>query len=556
MDQNIHHHSSSEQMYNDEIDLKELLLDLFHHKFLILIVMTVCFLLALIYVLPIPPTYQTTALIQVNNNQSQQGLSSATGLDLSNFLGVSGSASASDVESALMQSEYILKPVILKNNLNVHVQPRYFPLIGKLFAKYYQGNQVAPAKLGLSQYAWGGEQLDVKTFAVPFNDQGSRFTLVAFGHDQYGLYDQNDQFVLKGTAGKLAFSDVIPGIKLFIQTLKANPGTQFFIAESPINLMLDNLTKVFSVSDVSSNSLQKSETGVLKLTLTGINKTKIPVVLNTIIHDEVQQNSLKKLIELRQTLAFLQQQLPSVKAQLDTAEKALIDYQAKTGPLVISDNGQTFLTQLTTLEQNLQQTKLQKTELLLSYTSKHPLIIALSEQEKQIQSLINQLMKKIQTLPQTEQEVINLQQNVSIQENLYSTILTTIQQMQITQAGTVGDVRVLDYASEPIQMPSKKLLVLLGSLIGGFILAVMIIFIRKMFTHQLEDPDYIEGQLGLSIYSIVPYSQTQQKIDREIKRRIAGAKEFILAKRNSKDPAVESLRSLRTTLQFDLIEAK
>jgi tyrosine-protein kinase Etk/Wzc len=107
-----------------------------------------------------------------------------------------------------------------------------------------------------------------------------------------------------------------------------------------------------------------------------------------------------------------------------------------------------------------------------------------------------------------------------------------------------------------VPLPSKKALILLGSLLFGFILAAMIIFIRELFSRKLEDPSYVEEYLNLPIYAIIPHSKNQEKLVRAAKRKLPGEGSFVLAERNAKDLAIEGIRSLRTTLQFALNEAK
>lgn len=60
--------------------------------------------------------------------------------------------------------------------------------------------------------------------------------------------------------------------------------------------------------------------------------------------------------------------------------------------------------------------------------------------------------------------------------------------------------------------------------------------------------------LGLNVYSTVPVSEAQEMMARRVGSKQAGL--HVLAHAAPDDPAVESLRSLRTALQFAMLEAR
>ncbi|EST82365.1 tyrosine-protein kinase, partial [Escherichia coli ECA-0157] len=72
-----------------------------------------------------------------------------------------------------------------------------------------------------------------------------------------------------------------------------------------------------------------------------------------------------------------------------------------------------------------------------------------------------------------------------------------------------------------------------------------------------ESPEQLE-EMGLSVYATIPYSEEQAKIEQHQKKRRQAMplNEALLAARNPADLAMESLRSLRTSLHFAMMEAK
>ena len=115
-------------------------------------------------------------------------------------------------------------------------------------------------------------------------------------------------------------------------------------------------------------------------------------------------------------------------------------------------------------------------------------------------------------------------------------------------------MRIIDSAVTAHQAiaPRKALIVLLSGVLGALIGLGSVWAIRALRV-VVEDPETIERELSLPVYATVPESKAEEEIDRRIKRgRNAGE---LLAVAHPDDGAVESLRSLRTTLHFALLGA-
>jgi tyrosine-protein kinase Etk/Wzc len=89
---------------------------------------------------------------------------------------------------------------------------------------------------------------------------------------------------------------------------------------------------------------------------------------------------------------------------------------------------------------------------------------------------------------------------------------------------------------------------LLG-LIGGIAAAIL----RRQLAEGVEDPDAIERSTGIAVSASVPHSAMQTDADRDARGSRADAP--LLAQAGPTDLTVESLRSLRTSVQFALVEA-
>jgi tyrosine-protein kinase Etk/Wzc len=159
---------------------------------------------------------------------------------------------------------------------------------------------------------------------------------------------------------------------------------------------------------------------------------------------------------------------------------------------------------------------------------------------------------RLKNMPESELNSVRLMRDVKVNNELYVLLLNKAQELRVVKSGTIGNVRVLDRAF----VPRKPVSPLLGqtlslSFVLGLAFGVMAAFARRALNRGIEDPDVIEAATGLSVYATIPHSKTQDSITHKER----GAAGRLLAVREPTDLAIESLRSLRTSLQFALMDS-
>jgi tyrosine-protein kinase Etk/Wzc len=122
------------------------------------------------------------------------------------------------------------------------------------------------------------------------------------------------------------------------------------------------------------------------------------------------------------------------------------------------------------------------------------------------------------------------------------------------KSGTIGNVRIIDRAAIP-NTPVRPVipLVLVISLALGLVTGIAVAFTRKSLYAGLDDPETVERITGMTVYATVPRSAKLAALSRGLDRRRSHP---LLGAIDPGDPAVEAMRSLRTGLQFALLEAK
>jgi tyrosine-protein kinase Etk/Wzc len=194
-------------------------------------------------------------------------------------------------------------------------------------------------------------------------------------------------------------------------------------------------------------------------------------------------------------------------------------------------------------------------ELESRFTSAHPAVQTLDSQISALKSDMGSIQERIKGLPAIQQEAVRMERDVKVNTELYQSLLNNALQLRLVKEGKIGNVRVLDEAVVPSQpvKPNRKV-IMAAALALGLFLGIVAAFIRSSFVEQrLRDPHEVEADTGLPVFSTIPLSPSQSAI---AKRRLSGATGVrLLAIENPDDPAVESLRSLRTAMQFAMLES-
>ncbi|MET0255238.1 MAG: Wzz/FepE/Etk N-terminal domain-containing protein, partial [Luteibacter sp.] len=214
-----------EQAHDDDtIDLNALFGTLLDHKWLIVAITGVFFVIGVLYTILATPIYQATAVVQVEQKTpSLPGLS-----DLSQSLGTTASQAVTEI--ALITSRLVVGQTVDDMHLNVQVQPQRMPVIGDYLSRGRKPGNLGKPRFGLSRYGWGGEVVDIFKLDLADPNAGAKFELRVGDNQGFSLYDDDGNRVAQGRVGELVQGK---GVTVQIRRLVANPGTRFDVAVQP-----------------------------------------------------------------------------------------------------------------------------------------------------------------------------------------------------------------------------------------------------------------------------------------------------------------------------------
>ena len=107
---------------------------------------------------------------------------------------------------------------------------------------------------------------------------------------------------------------------------------------------------------------------------------------------------------------------------------------------------QAVLRQLVELDTRIQELELERVELNRRFTKNHPNVLAAEEQYRQLFSERARFNRRIEALPDTQQQLVSLRRDVEVASGIYELLLYKAQEMEVARASTVGNVRIIDTA--------------------------------------------------------------------------------------------------------------
>ena len=509
-------------------DLAHLVGQLIDHRWIIVAVTAFFMLVGTLYTLFATPIYSADALVQVEQKNASTVLT-----DLQDAL---PPTPASDTEIEIIQSRMVIGKTVDDLGLDTVVEQNYFPIIGKGLARL-MGNK--PANIAISR------------LEIPRAFDKRNVELEVNSPTSYTISKDGDE-LFKGRVGQL---EQHGDVTILVSGIEADEGTSFTVTKlnnlQAINMLLSNLT----IAD------KGKDTGVLGLTYQGEDPVQISKVLNQIVNNYLLQNVERKSEQAQKSLDFLRNQLPAVRSKLDEAEDKLNTFRRQNESVDMSLEAKSALDSAVSVQSQLNELTFREAEVQQLFTKDHPTYRALLEKRKTLEGEQAQLNKRIAQMPQTQQEILRLTRDVQSGQEIYMQLLNRQQELGISKASTVGDVRIIDRAETGNStVAPKKMLIILASLILGLALSMGLVLLKALFHHGIENPEQLE-ELGMNVYASVPLSEWQRKKDTEaLARRGHKVKsdphDTLLALGNPTDLSIEAIRSLRTSLHFAMMEAK
>lgn len=498
------------------------------------------------------PVYKADAIIQVEETANADNGAANARQQIEPLSRMFETKATTAAQIELLKSRLVTEAAVRNLHLDIAAQPHTLPVVGNLLTALTTGRFgfKMPPLMDLPGFAWGNETIEVSRLETPSAFYDKSFSLTAGPDGAFLLSDPDGIAIASGRVGEDVTAATAAGpVLLRVDRLTGRSGTRFDLTRSSTLDTLERLQKQLSVKETALQS------GVIALSLQGANPVLTADVVNGIARQFIKQDVDRRLAEAEHTLAFLDQQLPQLRRELDAAEQRYNTFRNKHGTVDLSEESKLLLQQIVDNKTKLADLQRQRADLSQRFTARHPAVAALDAQIAQLQGAQAMMSKDVAVLPDTEQTALRLLRDVRVDSELYTNLLNSAQQLRVAKAGQVGNVRVVDFAETPDKpVWPKRFIVILIAFGGGLFVGIIAAFVRKSLYGGVERADEIEDALGVPVFAVVPRSGLQLRLQQNVLMRRQGL--HVLAAQSPQDIAVEGVRSLRTSLQLSLDEAR
>lgn len=503
----------------------------------------VALLLGAAYAMFGPRVYEANVLIQVEDPERSGG--TLVGDSASSALNAKTPTAG---EAEILKSRLVLGQAIENTKLYIEATPLYIPVVGPWLARRAK-TLSEPGFLGLRGYVSGKERITVAQMEVPAELEGTRFSLTALADGAYTLSHPKLDQPLAGRAGQPLEADTPLGpVSLLVASFSARPGAEFRLVRESKQLTLLELQKDMRVVEKGKQS------SIMDVSWRGSNPTQVMNLLNEVARLYVRVNIDQKTAQAQRALNFLGTELPKLKTQLEESEEAYNRYRNQHGTVSLDDEARNALAQNADLQTRLLDATQKRHELTERFTFRDPSVVTIDTQIATLKRALGAVEQRIRRMPMLQQDALRMQRDIKVNTELYVSLLNSSLQMRLAKEGRIGNVRVLDQALLPEKpVRPKPVITMALALIGGLFAGAASTFLRRSWRSTIASPAEVEVHTGLDVYSTIPLSRHQHRLDRAMRHGRPGV--HLLAAQHPDDPALEGLRRLRTALKFSMPRA-
>jgi tyrosine-protein kinase Etk/Wzc len=518
----------------DDFNLGEMIGNIWEGRWLIFGSIMFFIAAGLFYVYSVAPVYRAVALLQT---EMPKRYAAQSNTDFTKMEGVYSLPTIAQGEIEILKSNLVLGGVVDNLRLDLSAGPIVSPFLGQLALR-----NAATRPL-----------IVVDQFDVPDVLRKLPFKVIALAGNAFALKGPDGTTIGTGNLGEKLTADYKGDpVSIRVRRMRGKVGQQFALSLNPKLDAINSLRMSLQVEERGKNSYESSN--ILQLSLSAPDPVQGAQVLNEILNQYLRQAIQRKMGDSSQALKLLEAQRPALQAQVAEAESRLNGYRRQAGALDVPREGEIYLQQGASLDAQITALQQKKQDLLRTFTEKADVVVTLDAQIAKLQAETRRNEQKVSDLPRTQQEVVRLTRDAQVKSDMYTSLLNSIQQLQNTLAGSVGNARVVDYAippQDPVE-PRKTVLMILFLFLGT-VAGVGLTILRRVLHKGIEDHRVIESKMGWPILVTVPHSLAQKNHSRAISKRIQGY--HLLAVSDPEDLATESFRSLRTALHFAMTGA-
>lgn len=154
-----------------------------------------------------------------------------------------------------------------------------------------------------------------------------------------------------------------------------------------------------------------------------------------------------------------------------------------------------------------------------------------------LQEQIGDYEGMIRKLPRSQRDILNIQRRLQVNEKMYLFLLEKRASTVIARAGIVPQTKVIESARSLGVVRPDKAKVMYTFMLGGLLVAAILIFVRIMFYDRIENAEELKEHTTLPIFGEIIASEKAEE-------------NYVVVDSDPKAAITESFRTVRTNLEY------
>lgn len=163
--------------------------------------------------------------------------------------------------------------------------------------------------------------------------------------------------------------------------------------------------------------------------------------------------------------------------------------------------------------------------------------VAIEQKIRDLKQQSTEYTGLIRAVPQNQRDVENFQRKVAVNEKLYEFLLEKRANTVIARAGIVPQTKVIEAARSVGVVRPNKTKILYTFLVGGGLIAALLVFIRVLFYDRVENADQLRASTTIPVFGEVIASDKAEE-------------NYVVVDSDPKAAITESFRTIRTNLEY------
>lgn len=255
------------------------------------------------------------------------------------------------------------------------------------------------------------------------------------------------------------------------------------------NAPVDQVNAVVSRLQGNIQTERVSQTNMIRIIASSADPKEAMDLANAVSEAYIEENLLEKAKQARHVRVFIEDQLTALEDRIKVSEERVKSMGGSAQSARLADPIQDRLINL----------QFELAELLQRYTDKHPRVIRLQEQIKELEA-------RLSTFSQPDElEYSRLNREVEVNKKLYAMLKEKLEEARINEAQKVGDISVVNPAFLPESPVSgNRLMKFMVAVMMGLLLGFTFAFVFETLDTSISTIEDVERVVKLSILGIIP----------------------------------------------------